>query len=90
MTSTCAGVFRSLGDGTAGSCSLGRHCDALPLAADPDAYRDAHTRFSDASPPLASASFEDAPSRASRTDEGLLDMISEAMGRLSDINPPRD
>jgi hypothetical protein len=88
----CAGVYRSLGEDTAGSCSLGRHCGALPLVADPDAYRDAHTRFSEASLPL-----DPAPAVRGRGDggrppsnQGLLDVITDAMTRLDRLNPPRD
>jgi hypothetical protein len=88
----CTGVYRSLGDETAGSCSLGRHCTALPLVADHDEYRDAHSRFSEASMPLGPApaasggGYADPPP----SNQGLLDVITDAMTRLDRINPPRD
>jgi hypothetical protein len=86
----CTGVYRSLGD-AGGSCSLGRHCSALPVVADRDAYRDSHTRFSDASFPLEPGpDGDDGYDPRPRSNEALLDVITSAMGRLDELNPPRD
>jgi hypothetical protein len=88
MRTTCTGVYRSLGDDR-GTCSLGRHCTALPVVNDHDAYRDAHARFSEASAPLAPAG-DDEVGRPTRRDDALLDIISDAMARLDRLNPPRE
>jgi hypothetical protein len=64
----------------------------LPLVADPEAYRDAHTRFSAASPPLDPASSVGGrgDERRPPASEALLDVITDAMTRLDRLNPPRD
>jgi len=83
-------VYRSLGD-AGGSCSLGRHCDALALVRDHDAYRDAHTRFSDASmPPASSPSSSGSYDDRRPSNRALLDVITDAMDRLDQLNPPVD
>jgi len=88
VKTTCAGVYRSLGHDTAGSCSLGRHCTALPVVSDPDAYADAHSRFSEASAPLDPAPRGSSYAGTPRSSDALLDVIADAMNRLDEINPP--
>jgi hypothetical protein len=90
VTVRCHGVHRDLGEGAAGACSLGRHCDARSLLSDPDAYRDAHPRTSETPhlfDPVPGAGTGSAAA-ASATSEALLDVINVAMDRLAAINPP--
>ncbi|MFI5047253.1 MAG: hypothetical protein ACHQIG_09325 [Acidimicrobiia bacterium] len=89
-SSSCTGVYRRFGD-TGGSCSLGRHCLVLALVGDHDAYRKAHTRFSDASQPLEPGpSVGGTHSEQPRSNQALLEVITDAMGRLDELNPPRE
>jgi hypothetical protein len=82
-------VFRDLGPGK-GSCSLGRHCQALELVRDDHAYRAAHGKFSDTPPFVENDDLFEArrsvPAKHGSPPEPL-DWLANTLDRLDRLNP---
>ncbi len=80
-------MLRISGAGT-DSCSLGPHCEVLPLRGDDDAYRRAHPRHSATSDTTTRTGPATAAPWHPPGERTVLDAIADAMDRLDRINPP--